>query len=85
MERDTPKQTRRATFGNGWAQTAKGDWIALTKARFTGDATPLNNMDAGVIRNRFWLATGGDVMNQTPLKSMLSWSPVELPEASEQP
>ena len=81
----SPKQTRRATFGNGWAQTAKGDWIALTKARFTGDATPLNNLDAGVIRNRFWLATGGDVMNQTPLKSMLSWSPVELPEASEQP
>ncbi|MCX7422245.1 MAG: DUF3472 domain-containing protein [Planctomycetia bacterium] len=81
----SPKQTRRAMFGNGWAQTAKGDWIALTKARFTGDATPLNNMDAGVIGNRFWLATGGEVMNQTPLKSMLSWSPVELPEVSDKP
>lgn len=73
------KQTRRATFGNGWVQTTNGDWIALTKARFTGDGTPLDNIDAGVKERRFWLATGGDVTNHVPLKSMLSWTPVELP------
>jgi hypothetical protein len=79
----TPMQTRKATFGNGWVQTAKGEWVALTKARFTGDATPLNNMDAGVNGNRFWLATGGETVNHTPLKSMLSWSPIELPDSAE--
>lgn len=81
----SPKQTRRATFGNGWVQTSKGEWVALTKARFTGDATPLDNMDAGVSGSRFWLATGGDIKNQTPLKSMLSWSPIALPEAVVKP
>lgn len=80
----SPKQTRRATFGNGWVQTPKGEWVALTRARFTGDATPLDNMDAGVSGGRFWLATGGDVKNQTPLKSMLSWSPIALPDAAKQ-
>lgn len=75
------KQTRRATFGNGWVQTTNGDWVALTKARFTGDATPLDNIDAGVKDHRFWLATGGDVTNHTPLKSILSWTPVELPSS----
>ena len=73
------KQTRRATFGNGWVKTATGDWVALTKARFTGDSTPLNNIDAGVKDRRFWLATGGDVTNQVPLKTLLSWEPVRLP------
>lgn len=73
------KQTRRATFGNGWVQTTNGDWVALTKARFTGDATPLDNIDAGVKDRRFWLVTGGDVTNHVPLKSMLLWTPVELP------
>lgn len=75
----SPKQTRRATFGNGWVQTVNGDWTALTKARFTGDATPLDNIDAGAKDRRFWLATGGDVTNRLPLKSMLSWTPVEIP------
>ena len=81
----TPRQTRRATFGNGWVQTAKGDWLALTKARFTGDATPLDNMDAGVKASRFWLATGGEVTNHTPLNSTLSWLPVELPVGPDKP
>ncbi len=74
------KQTRRATFGNGWVKTVNGDWVALTKARFTGDSTPLDNIDAGVKDRRFWLATGGDVTNQVPLKTLLSWEPVELPK-----
>ena len=81
FRRDGPsaKQTRRATFGNGWAKTLNGDWVALTKARFTGDATPLDNIDAGVKDRRFWLATGGDVTNHVPLKSILSWTPTVLP------
>lgn len=76
----SPNETRRAIFGNGWIQSAKGDWTALTKARFTGDVTPLNNIDAGVNDQRFWLTTGGNVKNNTPLNSVISWSPVELPK-----
>ena len=60
-------------------KTLNGDWVALTKARFTGDATPLDNIDAGVKDRRFWLATGGDVTNHVPLKSSLSWTPIVLP------
>ena len=43
----------------------------LTKARFTADATPVTNMDAGVKDSRFWLVTGGEVRNQMALKSLI--------------
>lgn len=78
------QQSRRATFGHGWVKTVGGDWQPLTKARFTADATPVMNMDAGVKDFRFWLATGGEVRNQTALKSLIeveakSTEPPELP------
>jgi hypothetical protein len=38
---------RRAEFGNGWVKTAAGDWQSLDKARFTADANPVLNIDAG--------------------------------------
>ena len=38
-------------------------------ARFTADANPVTNIDAGADTNRFFLATGGDVENKTvPLR-----------------
>ena len=51
---------RRATFGNGWVKPAKGDWVALNKARFTADSNPVLNIDAGATSGRLFLATGGD-------------------------
>lgn len=56
---------RRAAFGNGWVRTAKGDWEPLTAARFTADANPATNIDAGAVKDRFFLATGGDTVNTT--------------------
>jgi hypothetical protein len=56
---------RRASFGNGWVKTEKGDWIPLDKARFTADANPVLNVDAGATAGRFFLATGGDIENKT--------------------
>lgn len=56
---------RRATFGNGWIRTAQGDWIPLQKARFTADANPVQNIDAGPTAAGFFLATGGDTENKT--------------------
>jgi hypothetical protein len=60
----TTKQ-RRASFGNGWVKTAKGGWMSLNKARFTADANPVLNIDAGATGGRFFLATGGDITNNT--------------------
>lgn len=57
-------QPRRATFGNGWVRTKEGHWIALTRARFTGDSNPATNIDAGRAGERFYLATGGETRNQ---------------------
>jgi hypothetical protein len=56
---------RRAAFGNGWVKTTKGEWVELTKARFTADANPATNIDAGVSEGRFFLTTGGGVTNAT--------------------
>jgi Domain of unknown function (DUF3472)/Domain of unknown function (DUF5077) len=56
---------RRASFGNGWIKPAKGDWSPLDKARFTADANPVLNIDAGATGGRFFLATGGDIINKT--------------------
>lgn len=56
---------RRATFGNGWVMSAKGDWRALDTARFTADANPVLNIDAGPTAAGYFLATGGDTENKT--------------------
>lgn len=56
---------RRASFGNGWVKPEKSDWIPLEKARFTADANPVLNIDAGATAGRYFLATGGDVENKS--------------------
>jgi hypothetical protein len=57
---------RRAIFGNGWVKPAKGGgWLALDKARFTADANPVLNIDAGAKAGRYFLVTGGDIENKT--------------------
>jgi hypothetical protein len=54
---------RVAKFGNGWVKAKDGQWVALTKARFTADANPVENINAAVEGDRFVLATGGDTKN----------------------
>ena len=68
----SPNERRRARYQNGWVKTTKGDWASLTRATFTGDPTPLFNIDAGVTGNGFFLATGGPITNSIPLKTILS-------------
>jgi hypothetical protein len=43
----------------------KGEWVSLDKARFTADANPVLNIDAGANTGRYFLATGGDIENKT--------------------
>jgi Domain of unknown function (DUF3472)/Domain of unknown function (DUF5077) len=58
-------KTRRAEFLNGWIKTTTGAWKPLTKARFTADANPVLNIDAGALGAKFFLATGGESENKT--------------------
>jgi hypothetical protein len=58
-------RVRKAEFGNGWVKAAAGDWVPLARARFTADANPVLNIDAGPAGAGFFLATGGDTVNRT--------------------
>jgi hypothetical protein len=58
-------QARIARFGHGWVLDEQKEWKPLRVARFTGDSNPATNIDAGVRDGRYFLATGGDVENQT--------------------
>lgn len=69
-------RVRRAHFGNGWLKSAAGEWAPIGSARFTADANPAQNIDAGMDAGRFFLTTGGDTKNtSTRLNAM-----VTLPE-----
>lgn len=69
------QEVRKAHFGNGWVQTTDGQWISLTKAKFTADGTPLMNINAGPVNNGFFLQTGGHTENKTPLWSWMERLP----------
>ncbi|MSR43710.1 MAG: DUF3472 domain-containing protein [Pedosphaera sp.] len=85
FRRDTKSATerRRARFGNGWVQTVAGEWIPLTKARFTASSAEWEakeTIDAGVVDGWFRLATGGATKATRPLDSR-----IELPEVQRKP
>lgn len=78
-------EARRARFGNGWIRSKDGQWVALTRARFTADRNPALNIDAGVAGDCFFLATGGKTQNRsTPLGKMIDRPPsgIDLPIVS---
>jgi hypothetical protein len=68
---DSLHQRRRARFGNGWVKGLDGKWVQLTEARFTADATPVDNFDGGVQDGDFYLATGGDTVKHSELQTIL--------------
>jgi len=64
--RGSVTQARKATFGNGWVESAAGAWVSLRKAHFNADPTPaLKNIDAGPAGSGYFLATGGTTVNAT--------------------
>jgi hypothetical protein len=81
-------RARRARFGNGWIRSKDGQWVALTRARFSADDNSALNIDAGVAGDCFFLATGGKSQNRnTPLgknidrpPSGIDWPIVPQPE-----
>jgi hypothetical protein len=58
-------QVRKAVFGNGWVRSTADEWVSLDRARFTADANPVLNIDAGATGAGFFLATGGMTANTT--------------------
>ena len=79
----SPKEHRDAEFGRGWVHTLAGSWVELTRAHFTGDSTPLMNIDAGASTNSGWffLKTGGAITNSTTEL----WKNADRPSAAEKP
>lgn len=81
------REARRARFGNGWVRTPQGDWMALTRARFTAsgaDWEAKDTINAGLLEGWFFLRTGGGTQQQLALKSVLERAPwgVVLPDLS---
>ncbi len=64
------KEVRRALFGNGWVGDTNGKWTPLEKARFTASGASWearDTIDAGAVKDRFYLQTGGDTHTTTKL------------------
>lgn len=78
-------EVRRAKFGNGWAHTLDGDWVALNRAKLTADNTKLENFNGGFADGGFFLATGGDTKNTAKLNTMFVREPVALPKGALSP
>lgn len=73
-DRKSTEATRRAEFGNGWLLEDE-KWSPVVSARFTADANPVLNIDAGLVGDKFFLATGGKIENSsTKLRDV-----IELP------
>jgi hypothetical protein len=69
------REERRARFGNGWVKTTAGEWVPLSKARFTASNAEWEskeNINAGVTDGSFFLVTGGDIKRIPELKSVIS-------------
>lgn len=65
---------RRARFGGGWVKSAAGEWRPLAMARFTASRAAWearDNINAGVGRDGFFLATGGAIRREPELNATL--------------
>lgn len=63
--------TRKANYNNQWIYTTDKEWIELTKAKFTADATARkeSRMDyaGGAVDNQFFMENCGFFDNTTPI------------------
>jgi hypothetical protein len=78
-------EVRRARFAHGWVRSTKGEWVSLTRARFTAsgaDWESKENINAGMSGSYFFLVTGGDTRQELELRSYLATPPpgISLPE-----
>lgn len=74
---ESAKQMRRATYQNGWVLSTDQQWKRMATARFTADNNPDEHVDAGAVKNGFFLQTGGD----TTQKTNKLWNTMVRPDA----
>jgi len=71
---DNGYKARRVFFQNQWACDTAGNWVELTRARFTGDDIARIeyrlDRDGGLDGNRFYLRNGGFINYTSRLNSM---------------
>lgn len=69
----TGNTSRKANYNNQWIYTTDNEWIELTKAKFTADATARkeSRMDyaGGVSGNQFFMKNCGFFNNTTPINT----------------
>jgi len=77
LENFVPNQgqfTRRGLYGNQWVRTKEGEWIEITKAKFTADdtarASARTDYQGGVFDNRFYLQNCGFFNETTPINTV---------------
>lgn len=70
---NTGNITRKAYYLNQWVRNKEGNWFAVNKARFTGDATAQKGyrMDyaGGIEGGKFFMKNDGFFSESTPLRS----------------
>jgi AhpD family alkylhydroperoxidase len=67
-----PDALRPFRQGGNLRRANDGQWVALTRARFTADANPALNINAGLAGDCFFLATGGETGNSgTRLRELI--------------
>jgi hypothetical protein len=79
------QEIRKAKFGEGWVKTKSGDWVALSRGRFTASGAEWeakDTIDAGLEGNWYFLQTGGATKRKLDLHSILEINPlgVQLPK-----
>jgi hypothetical protein len=62
-DRVSTTHARTARFKDAAILDLDGSWQPLLKARFTADANPVENIDAGLKEGWFYLTTGGKTVN----------------------
>ncbi|MGK6343479.1 DUF3472 domain-containing protein [Chryseobacterium sp. DT-3] len=85
FEPDNGYLDRKAEYGNQWVRTVQGQWLPVSKAMFTVDATytAQQRIDAsgGTVNNKFFLKNGGFTNEQTQVNSYLNVSaPTQSPD-----
>ena len=81
-------EVRRARFGNGWVRSTKGEWISLSRAKFTASNAEWEskvNIDAGASQGMFYLATGGNTSRTRELGKLIELPVVQSARRPELP
>ena len=82
---DTGNQSRMALYGNQWVWTSQNQWVELTEAKFTGDATARKNYRkdyaGGLSKGAFFLKNCGFFNDFVPLDGTFQRNAAKSPPA----